>query len=112
MIAVDHKSNWMQIPYNTGAIPNNAHLPPPPSLNAVPASSASMQAEMKPYIGEDSIAAAGQMSHLARPMAQNSTGHSHNSNSGNAASKAAQDRVKRPMNAFMVSDSNSILYSV
>jgi len=101
MIAVDHKSaNWMQIPYQTGAIPN-PHLPPPPSLNSVPASSASMQVEMKPYISEEVIAG-GQMSHLSRPMAQNNTGHSHNGSSNNASAKAAQDRVKRPMNAFMV----------
>ena len=101
MIAVDgHKANWMQIPYPASAIPNNPHLPPPPSLNPVPSNATTMQSDMKPYLGDETIAG-GQMAHIGRQMPPHSAGHSPNTSSS-ASSKAAQDRVKRPMNAFMV----------
>ena len=99
MLAVESKA-WMQLPsYASNAIPNNTHLPPPPPVNGIPASTGSMT-DVKPYIGED-VVAGSQMTHLSRQISQTNAGHNH-SNNTSSASKSSQERVKRPMNAFMV----------
>ena len=96
-IADGPKGNWMQIPYSSNPIPNNSHLPPPPTLSTVPATS--IPNDIKPYIGDEALGG-GQMTHLSRQVSSNTTGHNHSGNS--SSSKSAQERVKRPMNAFMV----------
>ncbi|XP_076819099.1 uncharacterized protein LOC143464927 [Clavelina lepadiformis] len=99
MLAVD-SSNWMQIPYPSSVVPPNSHLPPPPTMAAPSATTASMPREdMKSYIGDVSTGG-GQMTHLSSSMMNHGSGPIQNNASAN--SKAAQERVKRPMNAFMV----------
>lgn len=102
MIAVDNtpKTGWMQIPsYAQNAISNNSHLPPPPTVNGIPASTGSMS-DIKPYIGDDGVNV-GQMTHMSRPNPHSNAGHTHGSNVSSGG-KSSQERVKRPMNAFMV----------
>lgn len=106
MLAVDSQS-WMQIPYPGAAgvpvVASNSHLPPPPPMtgNTTPISSSAMhhQVDMKPYIG-DSLSLGGGMTQLSPPMIQSQNQH----NVSSVTNKQAQEaRVKRPMNAFMVS---------
>nr|CAB3266487.1 HMG transcription factor SoxB1 [Phallusia mammillata] len=104
MLAVDsaQAASWMPVPYpSSGMVPSNPHLPPPPMASSgVPSS---MTGDIKPYI-TDSMGIAGQMTHLSPPVSHHhNPGQNQNNNNSSANSKAAQEqRVKRPMNAFMV----------
>ncbi|XP_078490276.1 HMG transcription factor SoxB1 [Ciona intestinalis] len=105
MLTVDHNpSNWMQIPYPTSGvpvIPSNAHLPPPaPIAGSTPTSGS--QGDVKPYIGENGHLS-GSMTHLS-PSMMNHVQASHNQNNNSSANNKVpqEQRVKRPMNAFMV----------
>uniref|UniRef100_H2Y6B8 HMG box domain-containing protein n=1 Tax=Ciona savignyi TaxID=51511 RepID=H2Y6B8_CIOSA len=101
MLTVDPNPNWMhQIPYTTSGvpvIPSNAHLPPPGPMTA---STPGSQGDIKPYIGE-SVHHGGNASHIV-PSMMNHGSLNQNNNSSTNTKVAQEQRVKRPMNAFMV----------
>lgn len=100
MLAVDSQSaaaGWMQIPYPSGAagvpvVPANTHLPPPPPISGD--GSLMQHSNLKPVYSTSSQISpiGGQMTH----MQQNAPG------SGTTNKASQEQRVKRPMNAFMV----------
>lgn len=94
MLAVDSQTGWMQIPYPSGAVvPANSHLPPPPPISG---DGGLIRDNLKPaYTAPNQMTSLGQMPHMAG--VQQSVGPN------SAANKPSQEqRVKRPMNAFMV----------
>lgn len=97
MLAVDPQSNWMPIQYPTGTgmavVPQSTHLPPPPPISG----DGGIIQNLKPA----SYSAQSQLSNMTAQMnvtQQNVSG----SGSGTNNKSPQEQRVKRPMNAFMV----------
>ena len=86
----------MQIQYPTGTgmpvVPQSTHLPPPPPISG----DGGLMQSLKP-----TYSAQNQISPIGTPM--NVTQPNVSGSGGGANTKSAQEqRVKRPMNAFMV----------
>lgn len=99
MLAVDSQAGWMQIPYPPGTgvpvVHTTSHLPPPPPISG---DGSIMQTDLKPiYSTSSQISPINSQMHHMSGIQQQVVG------SVSAGSKSSQEqRVKRPMNAFMV----------